>query len=194
MERHEPLATVVQITHALAGQGTRLWIVTRDARQVVPDDMCDAPAQAALWGFGRSLALEYPGVVGWIADAGHDLAPDEIALLVCRELVAVDDGDQVAWRRSGRFVARLTSRSAPSPGQLSSAVMAATFTGGFGSLGPAWPAGSRTKARHIVLLGRSGPRPVDASRTARRAPAATSDRALRGSWPVVSRCAPSAVT
>jgi len=178
----EPLATVVQITHALAGQGTRLWIVTRDARQVVPDDMCDAPAQAAVWGFGRSLALEYPELWGGLVDAGHDLAPDEIALLVCQELLAADDEDQVAWRRSGRFVARLTSRAAPSPGQLSlDSDGSYLVTGGFGSLGPRvarWLADQG--ARHIVLLGRSGPPdPSMLHGLPAGHPAATADRVIR---------------
>ncbi|MBI5722133.1 MAG: type I polyketide synthase [Burkholderiales bacterium] len=150
---------------SLAARGARLWLLTRGAQRIDAGDAAPVPAQALLWGLGRSVALEVPQCWGGLVDL--DPAADEagaVAALLA-QLAAHDGEDQVAFRAGARHVARLARREAPPAARLAlDGSGAHLVTGGYGGLGPKivrWLASCG--ARCIVLLGRGGPPAGDTS-------------------------------
>jgi acyl transferase domain-containing protein/acyl carrier protein len=136
-----------------------LWVATRGAVSVGPSDPLDRPAQAQVWGLGRTLALEESVRWGGLIDLPP--APDEDSIgRLCGVLAGGSQDDQVAVRGTGVFVPRLvharprkeTGREAwrPPPGTV-------LLTGGTGALGrhvARWLA--REGAEHLLLLSRRG--------------------------------------
>ena len=150
---------VTGAANLLSGRGgPRLWVVTRGAQAVgnAPD-----PAQATLWGLGRSLAQVHQGVWGGMidldADAGQT-ASEFDALLA--EFVQDRGEDQVALRGALRHVPRLVRKSGVAPAGSGPVVRPEgtyVITGGLGDLGlrvAAWLA--EHGARRLVLVGRRG--------------------------------------
>jgi len=136
----------------------RLYLVTRGA-QAVGEAPEVAPAQAALWGLGRTVALEHPE----LACVRVDLEPgnEQDAEALVAEFGAQDGEDQVAYRGGKRYVARLvrSSSRASAGGPEIRADATYLVTGGLGSLGLAvaqWLV--EQGAKHLVLVGRQGPR------------------------------------
>jgi acyl transferase domain-containing protein/acyl-CoA synthetase (AMP-forming)/AMP-acid ligase II/acyl carrier protein len=151
---------LLNLARAVSGSpATRLWVVTRGAQPVDPGSEPPALLPGALWGMGRSLAVELPGHWGGLVDL--DRAPTEgeaAALLV--EVAAPDGEDQVVFRRGVRHVARLARRAAtggaPAPPALGPA---GTYlvAGGLDALGlhaARWLIGRG--AQRLVLVGRDG--------------------------------------
>ncbi|HEY3061300.1 MAG TPA: polyketide synthase dehydratase domain-containing protein, partial [Chloroflexota bacterium] len=103
----------LELVQAIAAQGwrdaPRLWLVTRGAQAVVPGEQV-LPEQAPLWGLGRSLALEYPELNCTLLDVPTSTP---VPALV-DELASSGLENQVAWRDTTRFVARLV-RAKPEP-------------------------------------------------------------------------------
>jgi acyl transferase domain-containing protein/SAM-dependent methyltransferase len=135
----------------------RLWIATQGAQPVAGGDAAD-PAQAALWGLGRALALESPGTWGGLIDLAADADPAAAAEQVLAQLTADDGEDQASFRGGERFVPRLTRLHEAEPAQpVIRGDAAYLITGGLGSLGLAlarWLA--ERGAGHVVLTGRRG--------------------------------------
>jgi acyl transferase domain-containing protein len=139
--------------------GARLWIVTAGAQFAAAPQSALNLAQAPLWGFGKTFALEHAGSWGGLVD----LDPTTCASQSATELLSAiekDDGeDQVAFRDGQRYVARLTRAVAPS-GATQSFAPDKTYliTGGLGGLGlkaAAWMASHG--ARNLVLVSRKAP-------------------------------------
>ncbi|HET6317184.1 MAG TPA: polyketide synthase dehydratase domain-containing protein, partial [Chloroflexota bacterium] len=80
----------------------RLWLVTRGAQSVLPGDQLEI-SQAPLWGLGRTLALEHPELNCTLLDVHTSTS---VAALV-DELASDGPENQVAWRDTTRFVARM---------------------------------------------------------------------------------------
>jgi NADPH:quinone reductase-like Zn-dependent oxidoreductase/acyl carrier protein/NADP-dependent 3-hydroxy acid dehydrogenase YdfG len=119
LERAEVLTcgSVAGLVRALeaAGPGVtpRLWLVSQGAQPAASGDAVTAPFQAALWGLGRSLAGEHPGLRPALVDLDQD--PDSVRALAAAVL-AGDDEDQLALRGGDRLVARLAPhRGTPAP-------------------------------------------------------------------------------
>ncbi|WP_308222737.1 type I polyketide synthase, partial [Frankia sp. AgPm24] len=156
-----------------------LWLVTRGAVSVGPDEKLANPDAAAVWGLGRVAALEHPrrwggliDLAGPAADVGSDpesgsgvAAGSEAE--IHRMLATVLAGgfgaeDQLAIRSTGVFGRRLWS--VPAAGREPGAGRPAwtphgtvLVTGGLGALGAhtaRWLAGAG--AEHLVLTGRRG--------------------------------------
>ena len=135
----------------------RLFIVTRDA--VSPSGSADHPlavAQAALWGAGRTFALEHPALWGGLLDVSSALESGAAATAIVDELFRGSTEDQVAIRAEGRYVPRLV-RLEPTGGAPLSMKPDRTYlvTGGLGAIGAhvaEWLV-SRG-ARNLVLTGR----------------------------------------
>ena len=91
----------------------RLWLVTQGAQDLEAGSTPLAPAQAPLWGLGRTLRIEHPDLDCRCVDLDAADA-EESARTLLGEAVAADHEEQVAFRDSERFVARLVrvSRSA----------------------------------------------------------------------------------
>lgn len=85
----------------------RLWLVSRGAQAA--DGAVAEPAQATIWGFGKSLALEHPELRVVCVDL--DPAPEaDIAVQLRDELLRGDEAE-VAIRGTERLVTRLTRTS-----------------------------------------------------------------------------------
>lgn len=99
-----------------SGDTPRLWLVTRGACAVTADGGPIDPAQAALWGLGRVIALEQPKLRCTRLDLDPAEASPSLDLLTT-EIWDADQEDQVALRGSNRFAARLVrygvKKSAP---------------------------------------------------------------------------------
>ncbi|WPZ32678.1 SDR family NAD(P)-dependent oxidoreductase [Thalassobaculum sp. OXR-137] len=155
------LASVLGLSKALQAlpHPAPLWIVTRDAMAASPQDRLDGFADAALWGFGRSLALEAPSVWGGLLDLPGETPTDALAPLLASVLLLEDGPREAAVRDGGLLAPRLVRRisdtgNTPSIGPDGSYLI----TGGFGSLGRAiglWLA--RRGAGRLLLIGRRGP-------------------------------------
>ncbi|MFY0568811.1 SDR family NAD(P)-dependent oxidoreductase [Archangium lansingense] len=133
-------------------QGGRLWLVTRGAQAAGSGGAKLEPAQAPLWGLGRSVAQESPGRWGGLIDLG----PEDGARQLWEELSAADGEDQVALRGGQRYVARLVEREAPESRPVPVHAEATyLIAGGQGALGfelARWLV--RRGARHLVLTSR----------------------------------------
>nr|WP_255653608.1 non-ribosomal peptide synthetase/type I polyketide synthase [Myxococcus sp. XM-1-1-1] len=144
------------------GGGTpppRLWLVTRGTQRTGHETAPPSLAHAALWGLGRTLAVEHPESWGALIDLDGDSRDEDLRSLR-DELLRTPEGEQVAIRRGRRYVARLVrgdvaSRAVPSVSQLR---RDATYliTGGLGALGlhvARWMV--ERGARHLMLMGRN---------------------------------------
>jgi len=142
-----------------AGQGSsRLWLVTRGAQPVGVDDGPPNAVQAAVWGLGRTFALEHPGAWGGLCDLDPNASPtDHVAALVERMLNPSGE-DQDAMRNGTRYVPRLVRRESPrADAPTFSPTGKYLITGGLGNLGlraAEWMVDRG--ARHLVLNGRTG--------------------------------------
>ncbi|MGW4526679.1 type I polyketide synthase [Amycolatopsis sp. NPDC004378] len=138
-----------------AGIDAPLWCVTRGAVAAAEGDVPD-PAQAMVWGLGRTVALEHPHRWGGLVDLPAE--PDETALASLGAILGGATGeDQLAVRASGVLARRLT-RCAPAAGDPWQPSGTVVVTGGTGALGrhvARWLAGAG--AERLVLLSRSGP-------------------------------------
>ncbi len=141
----------------------RLWIVTRESQSVEEE----APArglslgQAAVWGFGRTVAVEHPEFWGGLVDVDAGEPSATAAALVARIGSAESGEDQMALRQGRWYVPRL----ARMPRRAASGSIAirpdATYlvtggTGGIGTKVARWLIDRG--ARHLVLTGRTGAR------------------------------------
>ncbi len=134
-----------------------LWLATQGAE--------NAPAQAPLWGLGRSFALEYPEMWGGLIDLPAEAAPQRAADLLLGELQAGDGEDQIVCRTGRRLAPRLIRlASGNSPLPTLSAEASYWIVGGLGRLG-LQTAGALIDAgaRRLVLSARHEPDPSDAA-------------------------------
>ncbi|MEV6802971.1 type I polyketide synthase [Micromonospora rifamycinica] len=151
------LAATLHLLQALddAGLDAPLWCLTRDAVAAGP---VQAPAQAAIWGLGRTAALEHPQLWGGLVDVSG--LPDAGATAHVLAAVTAAVEDQVAVRPGGVLVRRL-SRAATGPRWRAETwrpegeVWITGGTGGVGAHLARWL--SERGARRLVLLSRRGP-------------------------------------
>nr|WP_309501167.1 SDR family NAD(P)-dependent oxidoreductase [Saccharopolyspora gloriosae] len=128
-----------------------LWTITSGAVSVGRSEAGADPAQAALWGFGRVVALERPARWGGLIDVDGDAFDRLPTVLGGTE-------DQVALRRSGVFARRLVpapiAAEDEKPFTTNGTVL---ITGGTGALGgQVARLFARAGAEHLVLLSRRG--------------------------------------
>jgi NAD(P)-dependent dehydrogenase (short-subunit alcohol dehydrogenase family) len=140
------------------------------------DAECD-PAQAMLWGLGRSAALEHPRDWGGLVDLPRDPDDDDLAAL-CAAPSAGGGEDQLAVRRGGLLACRVVRAEAgPGPGREPGpetgpgpetpwrphgTVLVTGGTGALGARAARWLAAHG--AGRLVLTGRRGPDAPDAGR------------------------------
>ena len=136
----------------------RLWFVTANTQSPEGRRQVD-PVQAPLWGLGRSVALEYPGLWGGLIDLQLGDAAFDVDLLAA-ELLDPDGEVQIAISAHGqRHVPRLVGQSlAELPARPPAIRADATYlvTGGLGMLGhrvAKWLIARG--AKHLVLTGRN---------------------------------------
>lgn len=101
--------TALGVVQALARSGAarmpRVYLITSGAQPVAADAVT-APAQAAVWGLGSTIAVEHPEFRCTRIDVGGDAGDPDVEA-VAAELSADAPEDLVAFRRGTRYVARL---------------------------------------------------------------------------------------
>ena len=124
----------------------------------------DPPAEAAagaLWGVGRSAALEHPHIWGGLVDleAAERSSPSSVAAALLLELLEQRGEDQVALRAGRRFAARFVRAAVPprssNPFDIEGHYL---ITGGLGALGievAKWLV-ARHGIKHLLLVSRRG--------------------------------------
>ncbi|WP_437562309.1 SDR family NAD(P)-dependent oxidoreductase [Sorangium sp. So ce542] len=153
------------LSKALVGRGLRdtprLYLVTRGAQSAGPEAQSVRVSQAPLWGAGRAVGAEHPELGCTRVDLGEG-APEHGVEALVDELVARGREPEVALRASGRYVARLARGPARAGVEGGGMVLrpdgSYLITGGLGGLGLSvgrWMV--ERGARHLVLVGRSGP-------------------------------------
>jgi len=146
-----------------------LWMVTRGAQCVGTQPGGASVAQAPLWGLARTVELEHPEIACMLVDLLGE-SPDAEGAMLLRELDAAD-GEHVASRSDGRYVARLVRSSfdaAPTRPTHLHADAVYLITGGLSGLGlniAQWMVSQGV--RHLALAARS--EPSEAVRSAIRA-------------------------
>jgi phthiocerol/phenolphthiocerol synthesis type-I polyketide synthase B len=159
-----PLAMVQACSAAFGSvpeaQQPKLWLVTQGAQVVGTSPRRVAVDHAPLWGAGRVIAEEHPGLWGGLIDVDPEGEVTKNAGELVEELLGPDGEDQVAWRAGKRYVPRLCPLEAaeqsgtPARWRSDGAYL---ITGGLGAIGLRIAAGMVARgARRIVLLGRSG--------------------------------------
>ncbi|MEJ0079196.1 MAG: SDR family NAD(P)-dependent oxidoreductase [Alphaproteobacteria bacterium] len=140
--------------------GRRLWFVTANTQSPEGPAPHIDPVQAPLWGLGRTVAIEYPGLWGGLIDLQpSDDVPLDVDPLAA-ELLHPDGETQIALSAQGqRHVARLTGQSlAELPARPPTIRADATYlvTGGLGMIGHRVARWLISKgAKHVVLTGRN---------------------------------------
>ena len=156
------VAALLHLAQALGAsrlQGAcRLVLVTRGAQALPGSSAALEPLQAPVWGFGRSLAAEFPEFWGALIDLDPGEGGEQAAGRLFRELQDPCREDQLAYREGRRYAARLDRLPLPAagPGVQCRPEAAYLVTGGLGGLGLAaasWLA--ERGARSLVLLGRT---------------------------------------
>ncbi|ORX08659.1 polyketide synthase [Mycobacterium szulgai] len=103
-----------RVAAVLAAQpvAAKLFVVTRNAQPIAEGDHAN-PAHGALWGLGRTVALEHPEIWGGVIDFDAAVPASVVAKLVLAETAAVDADDQVVYRAGTRHAPRLRRSSVP---------------------------------------------------------------------------------
>ncbi|MEU7560367.1 type I polyketide synthase [Streptomyces eurythermus] len=155
----EGLALTICLAQALADleSPAPLWCATRGAVAIDASESPAEPAQAMLWGLGRTLALERPHGWGGLLDLPATL-DDQASMWLGTALALPRGEDQLAVRPSGLYARRL-ERAEPRQGQPARWRPQGTvlITGGTGALGARtahWLA--RNGAQRLVLTSRRG--------------------------------------
>jgi NAD(P)-dependent dehydrogenase (short-subunit alcohol dehydrogenase family) len=135
----------------------QLWVVTRGAQPIGDDRARVNPAQAPVWGLGRTIAQEHPRLWGGMIDLDPDPAPSDADRLL-DEIADPEEEDHIAYAGGARYVARLVPTSVAAPAARLRFQADATYliSGGAGGLGRTvarWMLGRG--ARQLVLVGRA---------------------------------------
>ncbi|MGW2780308.1 SDR family NAD(P)-dependent oxidoreductase [Streptomyces populi] len=137
------------------GRAPRLFVVVRGSQAAGDSTRVTHPQQALAWGFGLSVAQEYPELSTTLIDLPATNDDDGL----WTQLRHADDERLVALRESGRLVPRL-ARTRPDDGGHDGITADGVhlITGGLGGLGRVVAERLvRRGARRLALLSRSGP-------------------------------------
>jgi phthiocerol/phenolphthiocerol synthesis type-I polyketide synthase B len=122
-------------TLAVTALPPKLFVVTRNAQPLSEGDRAN-PVHAALWGLGRTLALEHPEIWGGIVDLDDAVPAALTARYIAAEARADDSEDQVVYRAGVRHVPRLERRQPPPTTGALSPDTSHLVVGATGNIGP----------------------------------------------------------
>ncbi|ORJ56989.1 type I polyketide synthase [Mycobacterium simiae] len=120
---------------AASSSPAKLFIVTRNAQPLAEGEHA-SPAHGALWGLGRTLALEHPEIWGGIIDLDASVPVQLVARQVLDEAAAGDGEDQVVYRSGRRHVPRLRKRLLPADEVTLDVGACQLVIGATGNIGP----------------------------------------------------------
>jgi acyl transferase domain-containing protein/SAM-dependent methyltransferase/acyl carrier protein len=154
-------SALLAVQESARGAAYPVWFVTAGAQPA--GNAVTNTAAAALWGLGKVVALEHPELQCRRIDVDPSSGAREQANAIVRELVWCNaQEDEIAWRGSERFVARLKRADvAPSDSFVIEDGDACLITGAFGGLGlplARWLIARGAKS--LTLVGRGEP-PAD---------------------------------
>ncbi|MEE8155552.1 MAG: SDR family NAD(P)-dependent oxidoreductase [Phycisphaerales bacterium] len=140
-----------------------VWLVTRGVHQVGDDEGVQGLAQAPLWGLARSVAIEFPNSRYTRVDleprADSQAAADASAEALLSVVCCRDGEQELAIRGGDRYVPRLRRTELENDGRPeirdSGTYLITGGLGGLGLLVAQWLI--KSGARHLALVGRSGP-------------------------------------
>ncbi len=127
-----------KLTTAMTGMllPPRLLMLTRNAQPLDEGEPAN-PAQAVLWGLGRTLALEHPEIWGAVLDVEDSVPAELVARYVLAEAHSDDGEDQIVYRAGARHVPRLQRVDPPTTQALElSADSCHLVIGATGNIGP----------------------------------------------------------
>ncbi len=130
-----PLRAVQALLEAGLSFPDGLWLVTRGGQPVATGE-APSPPQALLWGLGRGVTLEAPGLGIRLLDLDPAEGLDESASALLAEIDDPGPEDQIARRRERRYAVRL--KRAPELGRPRSPLRFTgthLITGGLGGVG-----------------------------------------------------------
>ena len=113
----------------------KLFFLTRNAQPVADGDRAN-PVHAALWGLGRTLALEHPEIWGGVIDVDESMPAVLVAGHVRDEAAAGDEEDQVVYRTRTRHVPRLQPMAPAVSGAVLTKDSSHLVIGATGRIGP----------------------------------------------------------
>ncbi len=132
----EPLDGVLSRTsdltvflQALGNKPARLWIVAPGAMQHLAGAHVHRPVQAAIWGYGRVAANEFPTADVRLVDISPVLQPGEASSRLAAEIIAPGDEHEIlidADRRTGLRIAH--GGVLPTPGEFNGPEDGAAYT------------------------------------------------------------------
>jgi myxalamid-type polyketide synthase MxaE and MxaD len=139
----------------------KVWLVTKGSQSIFSEDSIDVE-QSTLWGLGKVISFELPEFSCVRVDLDSHNSSQQSAALLFKEFSEKTREDQVAYRSNNRFVHRLLPLNFSKPSYYNGLQFhndgTYVITGGLGDLGLSVAKRIVEKgARHIVLLGRSGP-------------------------------------
>jgi NAD(P)-dependent dehydrogenase (short-subunit alcohol dehydrogenase family)/acyl carrier protein len=153
--------TVLRIAHHLRAEKqaeVRLWLGTNGALAIDGQEPIIGLSSAALWGLGRSMALEFPDRWGGLVDFDHQDAPVDSAYHLWGMLSRQCAENQVVFRGGAAYVPRIVSVPPPPPCRTDIQADATyLISGGLGALGlhtARWLV--EKGAKNLVLFGRRG--------------------------------------
>jgi acyl transferase domain-containing protein len=120
---------------AASSSPAKLFLVTRNAQPLSEGDHAN-PSHGALWGLGRTLALEHPEIWGGVIDFDGSVPVQLLARQVLDEAGATDREDQVVYRSGLRHVPRLRRRALPAEAVTLDPDAAQLVIGATGNIGP----------------------------------------------------------
>lgn len=156
------LHLIQQLAKTNIANPPRLYIATQSAQNIPSHTSSVSIQQSSLWGLGRTIALEYPELRCLCIDGDGFSDSKTLASELFLSLQSVDGEEQIAWRKSQRYVARL-GRLKPKLSTNSITIdRNATYliTGGLGALGQQTAHWLIEKgAKTLALLSRRGMTP-----------------------------------
>ncbi len=120
---------------AASSSPAKLFLVTRNAQPIAEGDRAN-PSHGALWGLGRTLALEHPEIWGGVIDFDSSVPVQLRARQVLAEAGSTDREDQVVYRSGRRHVPRLRKRALPADAVTLDPDAAQLVIGATGNIGP----------------------------------------------------------
>ncbi len=152
------LALVQALAHKNWRMSPRLWLVTQGTQAVPEQTLPLAVAQSPLWGFGQTVAQEFPALWGGLIDLDPEMPVAQSAELLWAELLHWEREDRLAFRQGQRYVARLVRKPVVAPSVVFQLSPDSSYliTGGLGDLGllvARWMADHG--ARWLILMGRN---------------------------------------
>ncbi|GAA1991278.1 hypothetical protein GCM10009754_82280 [Amycolatopsis minnesotensis] len=145
----------------------RLWCLTRGAVAATGADRVPRPEQAMLWGLGMVAAVEHPLRWGGLLDLPEELTGESGGHLVSA-VRALGSEDQIAIRRGGLYVRRLTRAEPGGPGGPDDGHPHGTIvvTGAGGVVGARAARWLARDGVHLVLVADGARHEVDVARLA----------------------------